>query len=97
MPILKIDGGLAPESDGVQVMEPFTKLDGLLKLAKENNVFGTKALSLIKVANKPGIKVRGHYDKFPRMVSLVESFFKTNVRLICIQKYQAVVEQQFEI
>ncbi len=60
VPILKIDEGLAPEREGVQVMKQLTKLNDLLKLAKEHNVFGTKARSLIKEANRDGIKVRHH-------------------------------------
>jgi len=56
VPILKIDQGLEDEANGVQVMKPLTKLDGLLELAKENDVFGTKARSVIKLANEQGIK-----------------------------------------
>lgn len=56
VPILKIDQGLAPLENGVQLMKPMPKLEGLLKLANENNVFGTKERSVIKEANKEGIK-----------------------------------------
>jgi len=56
VPILKIDQGLEDEANGVQMMKPLTKLNDLLELAKENYVFGTKARSLIKLANEQGIK-----------------------------------------
>lgn len=56
VPILKIDQGLEAAADGVQLMKPLTKLDGLLKLAKTNHFFGTKARSVIKLANEQGIK-----------------------------------------
>lgn len=56
VPILKIDQGLQEESNGVQLMKPLTKLDSLLELAKENDVFGTKARSFILKANEEGIK-----------------------------------------
>lgn len=61
VPILKIDQGLEDEHNGVQLMKPLTKLDDLLALAKENDIFGTKARSFIKLANEEGIKVRKTY------------------------------------
>lgn len=56
VPFLKIDQGLADEENGVQLMKPLTKLDGLLERAKERNIFGTKMRSVIKRADKEGIK-----------------------------------------
>ena len=56
VPFLKIDKGLAPEADGVQVMKPIPELDSLLARAKENGVFGTKMRSVIKLANPAGVK-----------------------------------------
>jgi fructose-bisphosphate aldolase class I len=56
VPFLKIDKGLATESDGVQVMKPIPKLDDLLAKARGNGVFGTKMRSFIKLANPAGIK-----------------------------------------
>lgn len=58
VPIIKIDQGLEEERNGVQLMKPLSKLDDLLELAKENEIFGTKARSVIKLANENGIKVR---------------------------------------
>ena len=56
VPFLKVDKGLAPEADGVQLMKPMPGLDSLLERAKENGVFGTKMRSVIKLANPAGIK-----------------------------------------
>ena len=56
LPILKVDKGLAPESDGVQLMKPIPSLDGLLDRANERHIFGTKMRSVIKLANKEGIR-----------------------------------------
>lgn len=56
VPFLKVDKGLAPLKDGVQVMKPIDGLDNLLKRANERNIFGTKMRSFIKEANAEGIK-----------------------------------------
>lgn len=57
VPILKIDEGLMPEHDGVQMMKELKRLHMLLDLAVEHKVFGTKARSFINHANSKGIKV----------------------------------------
>ena len=56
VPILKVDKGLADESDGAQLMKPMPDLDGLLARANDKGVFGTKMRSVIKLANATGIK-----------------------------------------
>ncbi len=56
VPILKVDKGLADESDGVQLMKPMPDLDALLEKARAKNIFGTKMRSVIKQANAAGIK-----------------------------------------
>ena len=56
IPFLKIDKGLADENDGVQIMKPNPDLGALLDRAKAQGIFGTKMRSVIKVANKEGIK-----------------------------------------
>lgn len=56
VPFLKVDQGLADEADGVQMMKPLTKLDGLLDRAVQNGIFGTKMRSVIAHANPAGIK-----------------------------------------
>jgi fructose-bisphosphate aldolase class I len=55
VPFLKVDKGLADETDGVQVMKPIPNLAVLLEKAKTRNVFGTKMRSVIKSANPAGI------------------------------------------
>ena len=55
VPFLKVDKGLADESNGVQVMKPIPGLHALLKRAKEKGIFGTKMRSVIKLANNVGI------------------------------------------
>jgi fructose-bisphosphate aldolase, class I len=56
VPFLKVDKGLAPERDGVQVMNPIPGLAPLLSRAKDNGVFGTKMRSFIRHASPAGIK-----------------------------------------
>lgn len=48
VPILKVDKGLAPEINGVQVMKPIPGLGELLARARERNIFGTKMRSVVK-------------------------------------------------
>ena len=55
VPFLKVDRGLEPESDGVQVMKPIPGLDAVLDRARGVGVFGTKMRSFIKDANPAGI------------------------------------------
>ena len=55
-PFLKIDKGLAPVNDGVQVMNPIPNLSDLLDKANSRNVFGTKMRSVIKSADAVGIE-----------------------------------------
>jgi fructose-bisphosphate aldolase class I len=55
VPILKIDKGLADESDDVQLMKPIPGLDKLLERAAGKGVFGTKERSVIGGANPTGI------------------------------------------
>ena len=56
VPILKVDKGLAAEADGVQLMKPIDGLGSLLDRALERHIFGTKMRSVIKQANKTGIR-----------------------------------------
>lgn len=56
IPFLKVDEGLADLEDGVQLMKPFSDLNGLLRRAIDKNIFGTKMRSVIKEANPAGIK-----------------------------------------
>lgn len=56
VPFLKIDKGLAPEKNGVQLMKPIPGLDALLKKANSKRIFGTKMRSVIGQASDVGIK-----------------------------------------
>ena len=56
VPFLKIDKGLADETNGVQLMKPMPTLDDLLKKAKSKGIFGTKERSTINQNNAEGIK-----------------------------------------
>jgi fructose-bisphosphate aldolase class I len=55
VPFLKVDKGLAPEQDDVQLMNPIDTLDDLLERANHHRIFGTKMRSVIKDANEAGI------------------------------------------
>src|SRR5580704_17587759 len=55
VPFLKVDLGLAPEQDGVQLMKPITTLDDLLERANRHQIFGTKMRSVINDASEAGI------------------------------------------
>ena len=56
VPFLKVDNGLAAENNGVQLMKPIPELDDRLDRANSHKVFGTKMRSVIKDANRTGIK-----------------------------------------
>ena len=56
VPFLKVDKGLNPEKNGVQLMKSMPALTALLEKAKSKRIFGTKMRSVIKHANAAGIK-----------------------------------------
>jgi len=56
VPFLKVDKGLAAETDGVQLMKPLTGLPALLDKANAKRIYGTKMRSVINQANAAGIK-----------------------------------------
>lgn len=55
VPLIKIDKGLEDEANGVQLMKPMPKLDGLLARSKALGMAGTKERSVINLANPAGI------------------------------------------
>jgi fructose-bisphosphate aldolase class I len=55
VPFLKVDKGLAPEENGVQLMNPMPDLDALLERAVSKGIFGTKMRSVVHAANAEGI------------------------------------------
>jgi fructose-bisphosphate aldolase, class I len=56
VPFVKVDQGLAPEADGVQLMKPIPDLEPLLERAVRLNLFGTKMRSVIKLPDDAGVK-----------------------------------------
>jgi fructose-bisphosphate aldolase, class I len=56
VPFVKVDQGLSPAENGVQLMKPMTKLDSLLERAAALGIFGTKMRSFIQKPNQDGIK-----------------------------------------
>jgi fructose-bisphosphate aldolase, class I len=55
VPFLKVDNGLAAESDGVSLMKPMPTLDALLERAVKLGIFGTKMRSVINLPSSGGI------------------------------------------
>ena len=55
VPFLKVDKGLADETDGVHLMKPMPGLAALLAKANTRHIFGTKMRSVINQANAAGI------------------------------------------
>src|SRR4051812_6561240 len=56
VPFIKIDKGLADEANGVQLMKAMPELDQLLDRAVAKGMFGTKERSVVKQADKDGIR-----------------------------------------
>jgi fructose-bisphosphate aldolase class I len=56
VPFLKVDKGLAAESNGVRLMRPISNLTALLDKAGMNRIFGTKMRSVIQQASPSGIE-----------------------------------------
>jgi fructose-bisphosphate aldolase class I len=55
VPFLKVDKGLAPEKNGVQLMKAMPELGALLGKAKSKRIFGTKMRSVISKSNAAGV------------------------------------------
>jgi fructose-bisphosphate aldolase class I len=56
VPFLKVDNGLAAESNDVQIMKPIPELSSRIAAANKHGVFGTKMRSVINLANSAGIQ-----------------------------------------
>jgi fructose-bisphosphate aldolase class I len=56
VPFLKVDNGLAAESNDVQIMKPIPELSSRISAANKHGVFGTKMRSVINLANAAGIE-----------------------------------------
>ncbi len=70
VPFVKVDKGLAEESEGVQLMKPMPGLDEVLDRARSKGVFGTKMRSFGRLADERGIK------------SLIDQQFETATRIL---------------
>ena len=55
VPFVKVDKGLQPEKDGVQLLRPMPELDALCTRAVKLGVFGTKMRSVINLPSTGGI------------------------------------------
>ena len=55
VPFLKVDNGLADESNDVQLMKPIPELQARIAAANKHGVFGTKMRSVINNANPAGV------------------------------------------
>jgi fructose-bisphosphate aldolase class I len=92
VPFLKVDKGLAPEKDGVQLMKPMPSLGALLDKANAKGVFGTKMRSVIKEANGTGIKdiVSQQFDVAGQILSAgLVPIIEPEVDIRCPEKAKA--------
>ncbi|MGO2084185.1 fructose bisphosphate aldolase [Vagococcus sp.] len=74
LPFLKIDVGLLPEQNGVQLMKEIPNIDQKLADAKAHHIFGTKERSFIFGANEVGIKTL-----VDQQFKLAETVFKAGL------------------
>ncbi|CAM2795188.1 fructose bisphosphate aldolase [Komagataeibacter xylinus] len=55
VPFLKVDKGLEAEAGGVQMMKPIPTLEAMLDQAVSKGIYGTKARSVIRLAEREGV------------------------------------------
>jgi fructose-bisphosphate aldolase, class I len=92
VPFLKVDKGLQPEKEGVQLMKPMPELAALLDKANTKHIFGTKMRSVIKQANPAGIKntVQQQFDVAGRIIDTgLVPIIEPEVDIHCPQKARA--------
>jgi fructose-bisphosphate aldolase class I len=92
VPILKVDKGLEPEMDGVQLMKPFPQLGPLLDKARSKRVFGTKERSFIKQANPTGVTniVRQQFEWAAQIIAAgLVPIIEPEVDIHCPEKAKA--------
>jgi fructose-bisphosphate aldolase, class I len=92
VPFLKVDKGLLPEKDGVQLLKPIPELAALLDKAKTKHIFGTKMRSVIKQANPAGIKnvVQQQFEVAGRIIDAgFVPIVEPEVDIHCPQKAKA--------
>jgi fructose-bisphosphate aldolase class I len=94
VPFLKVDKGLQPEKDGVQMLKPMPELAALLNKAKAKHIFGTKMRSVIKQANLASIKnvVQQQFDVAGRIIDAgLVPIVEPEVDIHCPEKARAEV------
>jgi fructose-bisphosphate aldolase class I len=92
VPFLKVDKGLQPEKDGVQLLKPMPELAALLEKGKRKHIFGTKMRSLIKQANPAGIKnvVQQQFEVAGRIIDAgLVPIIEPEVDIHCPEKARA--------
>ncbi len=92
VPFLKVDKGLQPERDGVQLLKPLPELAALLARARTKHVFGTKMRSVIRRAEPAGIRdvVQQQFDVAGRILDAgLVPIVEPEVDIHCPQKAAA--------
>lgn len=92
VPFLKVDKGLQPEKDGVQLMKPMPELAALLSKAKTKHIFGTKMRSVIHRAEPAGIQnvVQQQFEVAAQILNTgLVPIVEPEVDIHCPQKAQA--------
>ena len=92
VPFLKVDKGLQPEKDGVQLLKPMPELAALLDKGKTKHIFGTKMRSVIKQANPAGIKnvVQQQFEVAGRIIDAgLVPIIEPEVDIHCPEKARA--------
>jgi fructose-bisphosphate aldolase class I len=94
VPFLKVDQGLASESDGVHLMKPMPGLPALLNKANAKRIFGTKMRSVINQANAAGINavVRQQFEVAAQILAAgLMPILEPEVDIYCPEKGAAEV------
>lgn len=89
---LKVDKGLQPEKDGVQLMKPMPELAALLDKAKTKHIFGTKMRSVIQHPNPAAIQnvVQQQFEVAGRIIDTgLVPIIEPEVDIHCPQKARA--------
>jgi len=92
IPFVKIDKGLTPEKDGVQLMKPMPDLPALLSRAAAKRIFGTKERSVILQANEAGVKaiVQQQFEVAAQVIAArLVPIVEPEVDIHCPKKSQA--------
>ena len=92
VPFLKVDKGLQPEEDGVQLMKPMPDLAALLDKGKTKHIFGTKMRSVIQRANPGSIKnvVQQQFELAGRIINAgLVPIVEPEVDIHCPEKAKA--------